>query len=119
MLLLAKQYHAHVYFDAEHVAFATDLHRKARHELGELATIWPMRMTPVGPHYAPMFEIEFPHASRDAVLDWVHAHHGPLSVMLHPETDDALADHRDHAVWLGQNLGLKLDVLEALIERSP
>lgn len=114
MLLPAKLYHAHVYFDAEHVAFATELHRQAREALGELATIWPMRMRPVGPHHAPMFEIEFPHASRDAVLAWVHAHHGPLPVMLHPETGDVLADHRDHAVWLGRNLGLKFDVLEAL-----
>ena len=114
MLLLADQYHAHVYYDAEQVAFATELHRRARQDLGELATIWPMRMTPVGPHYAPMFEIEFPHDSREPVLDWVQAHHGPLPVMLHPETGNVLDDHRDHAVWLGRNLGVNLAVLEAL-----
>jgi DOPA 4,5-dioxygenase len=114
MLLLANLYHAHIYFDAEHVALAEDLHRQALRDLGALATIWPMRMKPVGPHYAPMFEIEFPHASREQVLAWVYAHHGPLSVMLHPETGNALEDHRDHAVWLGRNLGLKLDILNAL-----
>jgi len=110
----AETYHAHLYFDDAQVPFATELHARAQRDLGGLATIWPMRMVPVGPHNSPMFEIEFPHASREAVLDWVLAHHGPLSVMLHPETGDVMADHRDHSVWLGRNLGLKLDILEAL-----
>ena len=113
MLLRADLYHAHIYFDAEQVAFAEALHEQARRDLGELATIWPMRRMPVGPHEAPMFEIEFPHASREPVLAWVEAHHGPLSVLLHPETGNALADHRDHARWLGRQLGLKFSVLDA------
>lgn len=108
----ADSYHAHVYFNETQVALASELHERARHELGTFATIWPMRMRPVGPHHAPMFEIEFPHASRDRVIAWVRAHHGPLPVLLHPETGDVLGDHRDRAVWLGRNLGLKLDVLE-------
>lgn len=112
MIRSAEWYHAHLYFDDSQVAFATALHARARQDLGARATIWPMRMTPVGPHRAPMFEMEFPHACRDLVLDWVKVHHGPLSVMLHPETGNALADHRDHAVWWGRNLGLKLEVLE-------
>jgi DOPA 4,5-dioxygenase len=117
MLLRADQYHAHLYFDDARVGFATELHAQARADLGELATIWPMRLKPVGPHVAPMFEIEFPNASREPVLAWIHAHHGPLPVMLHPETGHVLEDHRDHAVWLGKNLGLKLEILEKL-ERS-
>jgi DOPA 4,5-dioxygenase len=111
MLMLAEQYHAHLYFDAEQVPFARELHGRAQRELGALATIWPMRMTPVGPHEAPMFEIEFPHAAREPVLAWVQAHHGPLSVLLHPETGHVLEDHRDHAVWLGRKLALKFDRL--------
>lgn len=113
-MLRAEQYHAHVYFDDEQAAFARALHRQATQDLAALATIWPMRMAPVGPHHAPMFEIEFPHPSREQVLDWLDAHRGPLSVLLHPETGDALRDHRDHAVWLGKNLGLNLAILESL-----
>ena len=35
-----------------------------------------------------------------------------LTVFVHPETSDSLADHRDHAVWMGRMLPLKLEVFE-------
>jgi DOPA 4,5-dioxygenase len=34
---------------------------------------------------------------------------GPLDVLIHPETSDALADHRDHAIWLGEQLPLRFE----------
>lgn len=119
MLRQAPSYHAHVYFRLAEAEAARALHAAAGRELSAIATIWPMRMLPVGPHHAPMFEIEFPHASRDRVLAWVEAHHGPFSVMLHPETDDPMRDHRDDVVWLGQNLGLNLAVLDPRQENTP
>jgi aromatic ring-cleaving dioxygenase len=40
-----------------------------------------------------------------------------LTVLLHPETGQAYADHTDHAVWLGGVLPLKLDSLRAANQR--
>jgi DOPA 4,5-dioxygenase len=34
-----------------------------------------------------------------------------LTVLLHPGTGDAYADHTAHAAWLGGMLPLRLDVL--------
>ena len=34
-----------------------------------------------------------------------------LSILLHPGTGDAYADHTDHAAWLGSALPLRVDVL--------
>ena len=34
-----------------------------------------------------------------------------LSILLHPGTGDAYADHIDHAVWLGSALPLRVNVL--------
>jgi len=34
-----------------------------------------------------------------------------LSILLHPGTGDAYADHIDHAVWLGSVLPLRMNVL--------
>jgi hypothetical protein len=34
-----------------------------------------------------------------------------LSILLHPGTGDAYADHIDHAVWLGSALPLRMNVL--------
>jgi aromatic ring-cleaving dioxygenase len=36
-----------------------------------------------------------------------------LTVLLHPDTGDAYADHTDRAAWLGGVLPLKLDRLRA------
>lgn len=111
MLIQAPAYHAHIYFRDEDVEAATRLHAQAGRALGTVATVWPMRKRRVGPHARPMFEIEFPHAAREQVLAWVEAHHGPFPVLLHPESGDELADHRDHAVWLGEVLPLDLSIL--------
>ncbi|MFQ5938851.1 MAG: DOPA 4,5-dioxygenase family protein [Alphaproteobacteria bacterium] len=35
-----------------------------------------------------------------------------LTVFVHPETGDDLADHLDHALWLGEKLELNLSVFE-------
>jgi DOPA 4,5-dioxygenase len=111
MLIDAPSYHAHVYFRDDELEPATRLHAEAQRALGEVATIWPMRKRRVGPHALPMFEIEFPHAHRPTVLDWVTANHGPFTVLLHPETGNDLVDHTEHAVWLGEPLPLDLSVL--------
>lgn len=105
-LIRAGSYHAHVYFQDAQAPQAEALRERAAAALGAIATVWPLRRTCVGPHLAPMFEIEFPDAARDAVVAWVQANRGGLPVMLHPETGDDLTDHRDHAVWLGEDLGL-------------
>jgi DOPA 4,5-dioxygenase len=35
------------------------------------------------------------------------AHHGRLSVLVHPNTTQPLADHIAHALWIGQPLGIR------------
>lgn len=110
-LIRAASYHAHVYFQDHQVARAEALQAAAGEALGAIATVWPLRRTRVGPHLAPMFEIEFTDAHREAVVGWVKANHGELPVLLHPETGDDLTDHHDHAVWLGEELGVDLSKL--------
>ena len=34
-----------------------------------------------------------------------------LDVLVHPETGDDVADHTDHAIWLGARLPLDVDSL--------
>jgi DOPA 4,5-dioxygenase len=72
--------------------------------------------TPVGPHPQPMVEIDFDvpeNASElQAVVGWLAREHGGLSVLVHPNTlDGGVADHTDHALWLGPPLQPILAVL--------
>ncbi len=43
-------------------------------------------------------------------------HHRPRNctvevVFVHPETNDVIADHTEHAIWLGDKLDLDIDAL--------
>ncbi len=37
-----------------------------------------------------------------------------LTIFLHPETGSALADHSEHAIWMGRILELDMEVLKNL-----
>jgi DOPA 4,5-dioxygenase len=110
--LTATAYHAHIYFVAEQTAIAESLRAAAREALGAVATVFPLVPRPVGPHLAPMFELNFAPEDREVVVAWLTAHHGPLSVLIHAVTGYDHADHTAHAMWLGQPLGLNMTRLD-------
>lgn len=103
-------YHAHVYFDArtrERARALRDVVGKAFPE----AQIGRFHERNVGPHPRWSFQIAFaPHAF-DRVVPWLMLNRGGLTVFLHPETGDALADHAERAIWMGELLPLNLDAL--------
>lgn len=104
-----KSYHAHVYFDAETVDQARALCEAAAEKFD--LVMGTVHERPVGPH--PMWSCQLG-CSREVfaeLLPWLALNRGGLIVFAHPETGDALADHTDHAVWLGVGLDLALDML--------
>jgi aromatic ring-cleaving dioxygenase len=104
-----RVYHAHVYFDA------TDRERAVRLR-SELDRRFPVRVghvhdRPVGPHAKAMFQVIFAPADFGRIVPWLMQHRDGLDVLVHPDTGDDLADHRDRAMWLGRSLPLDLSVL--------
>jgi Dopa 4,5-dioxygenase family len=69
------------------------------------------RDTPVGPHTQSMYQIAFPPPLLASFLPWLMLNRDGLSILLHPGTGDAYADHIDHAVWLGSVVPLRMNVL--------
>jgi DOPA 4,5-dioxygenase len=101
---LIRGYHAHVYFDA-HTEEAAAALRAGLEERFDLA-FGRWHHKPVGPHTAPMYQVAFGADRFAEVVPFLALNHGPLSVLLHPVTEDAVADHFDHALWLGTQLPL-------------
>jgi aromatic ring-cleaving dioxygenase len=97
-------YHAHVYFDSETESEAAAL-REALDERFDV-TLGRWHHKPVGPHTAWMYQVAFAAEQFPVVVPFLALNHGPLSVLIHPESGDALADHFDHALWLGDRLPL-------------
>ena len=101
-------YHAHVYFDEQSIDGARRLCEEAQRRFG--ATMGRMHEKPVGPHPSWSCQLAFAPALFDQVVPWLALNRGPLIILVHPETGDHLRDHRDHALWMGQVMPLKLSI---------
>lgn len=99
-------YHAHVYYDDESFAFAEALCKQAGERFK--VAVGRMHRKPVGPHPRWSCQIAFDAASFDAVIPWLDANRGDLTVFIHGRTGDDLADHTDYAYWLGDAVELNL-----------
>ena len=105
-----KGYHAHVYFDAIHKETAQTVCETAR-DLFPI-TMGRMHEKPVGPHPVGSCQLAFEPEAFSSVMQWLALNRQGLVVFTHPDTGNHLADHRDHAVWMGDMLPLKLDIFE-------
>lgn len=106
-----ESFHAHVYFDEGTVEQARALCEDAARRFG--VTMGRMHEWPVGPHPRWSCQLAFPPALFGEVVPWLALERNGLTVFIHPETGDALGDHRDRAVWMGEMLPLKLEMFEA------
>lgn len=97
----------HIYHNSgnpEHVKFAEELHKRVRLEFPELR-IYKFWDKAVGPHTMAMFEVNlFTPAQFGAFVPWLVVNRGPLSALVHPNTNDELRDHTQRATWLGERV---------------
>jgi aromatic ring-cleaving dioxygenase len=110
-----QPYHAHIYFDPRERAAADRLRQrlselKGVREFASLVFVGELREEPVGPHPKGQFEIHFREDALPQVRGLLRA--TELTVLVHPLTDDDLADHTSLGQWLGEPLPLDLSVLD-------
>jgi aromatic ring-cleaving dioxygenase len=108
---IIRDYHAHVYYDPAATRERAERLRARVAEAFPQATLGRWHDDLVGPHTAAMFQIAFPREMLAAFLPWLMLNRDGLAILLHPETGDDLADHSEHAAWLGAMLPLRLEVL--------
>ena len=104
-------YHAHVYFDQETVNHARSICEQA----GELFAVKVGRVHQnlVGPHPRWSCQLAFSDQQFDQLIPWLDANRNELTVFVHPETGNHLADHSDHATWLGEEVELDLSMFQS------
>jgi aromatic ring-cleaving dioxygenase len=110
-------YHAHIYYDAETRPIAERLREAIGNRFGVELGRW--RDEPVGPHPVPMYQAAFPAAEFPRIVPWLMLNRGGLSVLVHPQTEDAYDDHTIHALWLGAPLPLRVEGLRRNRDRKP
>ena len=108
-------YHAHIYYSAEQRTAAEALRdRFIRQAAGgaEPHMLYVGQMTDrgVGPHPIPQYEVHFLKRWLADVVSEIEA--SGLRALVHPLTDDDLADHTTLGHWIGDPLDLDLTVLD-------
>ncbi|MCJ1285923.1 hypothetical protein MMC26_005265 [Xylographa opegraphella] len=104
--------------NAEQRTFAQALWDRIRREFPELR-IYRFFDKPVGPHPLAMFEVNlFTPAQFGAFISWLVINRGPLSVLIHPNTEDEERDHTQRATWMGERLPLDLSVFRRMRENN-
>ena len=109
-------YHAHIYFDTA----SEDDARIVREEIDRrfVTVLGRWHHKPVGPHPRWMYQVAFKPEVFPELVPWLALNRRGLTVFVHPETGDAVADHTDHALWMGEILELNIDVLRKAAARD-
>ncbi|MCJ1228153.1 hypothetical protein MMC12_004814 [Toensbergia leucococca] len=109
----------HIYFfqsNQDQMNFAISLWERIRREFPELR-IYRVWDKPVGPHPVAMFEVNiFTPAQFGAFIPWLVINRGPLSALIHPNTEDEERDHTQRATWMGEKLPLDLSLFKSMKE---
>jgi DOPA 4,5-dioxygenase len=108
-------YHAHIYYSADQRVAAEALREAFRRLTGAEAAprvlfVGAMKEGRAGPHPVAQYEIHFLRGALSGVLPMIEA--SGLRALVHPLTDDDLADHTTLAHWIGAPLDLDLTTLD-------
>ena len=108
-------YHAHIYYEPGERAAAERLHKTlaSARGVGNFASVLyvgALRDRSLGPHPKPQFEVHFREDALAGILTLLEA--SGLTALVHPLTDDDLADHTTLAQWIGEPLPLDHSVLD-------
>jgi aromatic ring-cleaving dioxygenase len=104
-----RGFHAHVYYDSETKAKATELRQailaKFKVEPGGFSD------EPAGPHPISQFNVIFETGEFQHIVPWLMLNRDGLDVLVHPLTESSYDDHSKNALWLGTPVPMKLDIL--------
>jgi aromatic ring-cleaving dioxygenase len=103
-------YHAHIYFMEGQRDTAEDLRTRFEAE-PYILFVGGMTSGKAGPHPMPQYEVHFLKSSLDEVVEKIRD--SRLRALVHPLTDDDLADHTSLGQWIGgEPLELDLTTLD-------
>ena len=106
-------WHAHIYFASRNRAAAAalrDAFSAERGPDGPILFVGAMTTGPAGPHPIPQYEVHFREESLDQVKAMIVA--SGLTALVHPLTQDDLADHTSLGHWIGDPVPLDLTTLD-------
>ncbi len=111
-------YHAHIYYDPAQTRDAASRLREGLGAAFPAATLGSWHDEAVGPHTVAMYQIAFAVEDFARIVPWLMLNRDGLDVLVHPLAGNAYDDHTVFAMWLGDRLPLRLDVLRRVSARA-
>ncbi|KAF6758199.1 DOPA-like domain-containing protein [Ephemerocybe angulata] len=121
-----KEWHFHIYFhqknqkEREAALKLRDAVLRLRRDGAFVAVpLFRVNLEPMGPHPVGSYEIWTPSETFSSVFSYLALYRGDLSILVHPLTRDARADHEVRNAWLGPAFPLDLSTLPVRTEELP
>ena len=108
-----RNFHAHIYFDADQLERAQKLAEAARTRFG--VPVGRFHTGPVGPHPRGSCQLTVRTDQFGEFAQWIALNRSGLTVFVHASTDDELADHTQHVIWFGPSETLDLSIFAEAI----
>ena len=102
-------YHAHIYVGSGQEESGAALRARFASE-PHILFVGRITEGKAGPHPISQFEVHFLQSSLDAIIPLIDA--SGLRSLIHPLTEDDLADHTTLAHWIGSPIELDLTTLD-------
>jgi aromatic ring-cleaving dioxygenase len=103
-------FHAHIYYSHDDRPAAEALRDRFLDKPSQVLFVGRMMDRGVGPHPIAQYEVHFLEDARSDVVAAIEA--SGLRALVHPLTDDDLADHTSLAQWIGEPVELDVSVLD-------
>ena len=103
-------YHAHIYYEPATRQSAAQVRTALIARFAVRLGRWRDKL--VGPHPQFMFQVAFEPVLFAEIVPWLMLNRRGHPVLVHPNTGNDLADHRDYPLWLGEKIALDFSVFE-------
>ncbi|MFL6751608.1 MAG: DOPA 4,5-dioxygenase family protein [Sphingomicrobium sp.] len=103
-----RDFHAHIYFDADQLERAQSLAQAASERFG--VPVGHFHRQPVGPHPRGSVQLTVPPGQFGDFAQWLALNRGGLTIFAHASTGEDLADHTQHVIWFGESEPLDLSI---------
>jgi aromatic ring-cleaving dioxygenase len=102
-------YHAHIYAEGDERSAAITL-QALYAAMPEALFVGRLTDGKSGPHPIPQFEVHFLERDLDIIVQTIEK--SGLRALVHPLTDDDMADHTELGTWYGEPIVLDLTTLD-------
>ena len=107
---IIRDFHAHIYFDADELERAQALGAAARDRFA--VRVGHFHTRPVGPHPRGSCQLTVPTDQFGEVAQWLALNRDGLTIFAHANTGDDLPDHTQHVIWFGPSETLDLSIFD-------